>query len=255
MVSSRNWSELPHELLEYIAELLPTFEDYLSFVGVCRSWRSILVARLHYAFIRKSFPWLMLPQPDPWLMLHPEETDESDDVPEETDESDVVEVDESDEVEDDENAEVEVEDDESNEVEDNENDEVEEDDKHRHVDLDTHNFYSLQKEKLRHLELPDAVDCYCWGSPYGWLVIYCKEKMNLLNPLSNVYVALPPLSSLQHYNSSHSVRKAVLAISPASNTSSVTPLVDQFVALVIFSGNKKLAFARPGDRAWKTVNS
>ncbi|KAF5205418.1 ascorbic acid mannose pathway regulator [Thalictrum thalictroides] len=205
MVTRRNWSQLPQELQELIIRKLSTFEDYLSFVGVCQSWRSNLVSRHHYTFFQKTLPWLMLPEPQV----------EDDGITYEED--DLV---------------------------------IDEDDHN-----ETRSFFSLSRNKVYHFDLPQAVGCHCWGSPYGWLVTCSDGNMSILNPLSNVCVALPPLSSLRNYSSSHSVRKVVLAISPASNTSSATPLVNQFVALVMFSGDKKLAFARPGDRAWTTVNS
>ncbi|PIA45855.1 hypothetical protein AQUCO_01600238v1 [Aquilegia coerulea] len=150
--------------------------------------------------------------------------------------------------------------DESNEIDDDDDDDDDNDnggDDDDDFDLEARSFYSLSKNKVHQLNLPEAVDCRCWGSPYGWLVTLHSEKMNILNPLSNVSVALPPLSTIKNYEefpSAYSVRKVVLAIS-SSPLSSTTTLEDQFVALVIFSRQQNVAFAKPGDRAWTIINN
>ncbi|KAL5699017.1 hypothetical protein ACHQM5_029977 [Ranunculus cassubicifolius] len=117
---------------------------------------------------------------------------------------------------------------------------------------DTHSFFRLSDNKVHHLDLPDSKHSQCWGSPYGWLVIRRNEQMRLLNPLSKVSVALPPLSSLDDYYPGLSMHKVVLTIS-TTPTSLTTRLEDKFVVLIIFVGNHGIAFARPGDRAWGTV--
>ncbi|KAL5730499.1 hypothetical protein ACHQM5_003308 [Ranunculus cassubicifolius] len=181
MVSRRDWSLVPSEILELIIERLTCIEDYVRFGGVCQSWRSVVVNRRRPAFLLEALPWLLLPQKEDKPLAR-----------------------------------------------------------------------SAPVKKIHRLHLPEVHDCDCWGSPYGWLVVKDGKEMKCFNPLSKAFVALPLLSSIENYDHSYSVRKVVLS-SPSSSPVSIK--VDQFVAMIIFSGARDLAFARPGDRVWTTIKT
>ncbi|KAI8569431.1 hypothetical protein RHMOL_Rhmol02G0278500 [Rhododendron molle] len=57
-----NWAELPEELLILTANKISLFDDFLSFSGVCRSWRSVAVNDNFKG--SEQIPWLMLSDKD-----------------------------------------------------------------------------------------------------------------------------------------------------------------------------------------------
>ncbi|KAF9589126.1 hypothetical protein IFM89_019176 [Coptis chinensis] len=117
----------------------------------------------------------------------------------------------------------------------------------------SHEFYSLS-EGVHKLYLPEAINCSCSGSPYGWLIIRGNQRMEILNPLSRVSFLLPPISMLEDFvgsDPSYCTNSTHLVILPSS--SSTVPLKELFVAFVLFREDGKLAFARPTDRAWTTM--
>ncbi|XP_058203098.1 F-box protein SKIP23-like [Rhododendron vialii] len=58
----RNWAELPEDLLVLTANKITLFEDFLSFSGVCRSWRSVAINDNFKG--SEQIPWLMLSDKD-----------------------------------------------------------------------------------------------------------------------------------------------------------------------------------------------
>ncbi|KAI8569443.1 hypothetical protein RHMOL_Rhmol02G0279600 [Rhododendron molle] len=57
-----NWAELPEDLLVLTANKITLFEDFLSFSGVCRSWRSVAINDNFKGC--EQIPWLMLSDKD-----------------------------------------------------------------------------------------------------------------------------------------------------------------------------------------------
>ncbi|KAF7151902.1 hypothetical protein RHSIM_Rhsim02G0224400 [Rhododendron simsii] len=57
-----NWAELPEDLLVLTAKKITLFEDFLSFSGVCRSWRSVAINDNFKG--SEQIPWLMLSDRD-----------------------------------------------------------------------------------------------------------------------------------------------------------------------------------------------
>lgn len=55
-----DWTQLPPELMETIAEKLKIYSDYLRFQAVCRNWRSSIPKSPSH--LPPQLPWLMLPQ-------------------------------------------------------------------------------------------------------------------------------------------------------------------------------------------------
>lgn len=53
-----DWSKLPYDIIHVIAAYLEAIEDFLAFSAVCRSWRSVYLARQWLP--GRQFPWLML---------------------------------------------------------------------------------------------------------------------------------------------------------------------------------------------------
>ncbi|KAF5196713.1 F-box protein skip23 [Thalictrum thalictroides] len=60
-----DWSELPEELLNIIAEKIDFYKDFLSFSAVCHPWRSVTLNHKRPSHLLKpNFPWLMLTADD-----------------------------------------------------------------------------------------------------------------------------------------------------------------------------------------------
>ncbi|XP_058203102.1 uncharacterized protein LOC131317581 [Rhododendron vialii] len=57
-----NWAELPEDLLVLTAKKITLFKDFLSFSGVCRSWRSVAINDNFKG--SEQIPWLMLSDRD-----------------------------------------------------------------------------------------------------------------------------------------------------------------------------------------------
>ncbi|KAK4404758.1 hypothetical protein Sango_0844400 [Sesamum angolense] len=53
-----DWSKLPYDIIHKVATYLMAVEDFLAFSAVCRSWRSVYVAKQWHQ--SPQVPWLML---------------------------------------------------------------------------------------------------------------------------------------------------------------------------------------------------
>ncbi|XP_059646086.1 F-box protein SKIP23-like [Cornus florida] len=58
-MADMDWSQLPYDLISTIANRLNVVEDFLSFSGVCQSWRSVYWTK-NWRQKCLQFPWLML---------------------------------------------------------------------------------------------------------------------------------------------------------------------------------------------------
>ncbi|KAF6169645.1 hypothetical protein GIB67_004037 [Kingdonia uniflora] len=56
---TRNWSQLPQELIGEIAKRIIYINDFYTFGSVCQSWRYITKHKYYYSGVRE-LPWLML---------------------------------------------------------------------------------------------------------------------------------------------------------------------------------------------------
>lgn len=123
-------------------------------------------------------------------------------------------------------------------------------------DSQTRSFYSLTEKKVCNSQVPVAHHKFCPGSSHGWIVTVSEDKqVSLFNPFISVdnEIHLPPLTAFEsHPNGgipSHLgfLRKAVLSANPIHNPS--------YVVMAIYSACSRLAFFRPGDKAWTSLNS
>ncbi|PIA42837.1 hypothetical protein AQUCO_02000350v1 [Aquilegia coerulea] len=120
-------------------------------------------------------------------------------------------------------------------------------------------FFSFSSKKILNLPLPKPLiqDRRCLGSPFGWLVtIGLDLQIHLLNPLSQIQIPLPSQTTFSHqYKCSMEpedlrrmfVFKFVLSSTPSEETSCVV--------MAIYSRFCKLAFAKPGDETWTSIES
>ncbi|KAL5698950.1 SWR1-complex protein 3 [Ranunculus cassubicifolius] len=107
-------------------------------------------------------------------------------------------------------------------------------------DIDNPNFFSLSDVKFYKRSLPEARGCCFSGSKYGWLILFGDGRIELYNPLTRNRIGLP----LPYTN--YRVQKGFLSM-----PSSITSPKDQFLVVVNFF--KELAFIRPGDTTWTTI--
>ncbi|KAF8412272.1 hypothetical protein HHK36_000233 [Tetracentron sinense] len=122
-------------------------------------------------------------------------------------------------------------------------------------DSDTRRFFSLSKGLVHERTLTETRDTKCWGSQ-GWLITIGEFlNINLLNPLTRLQIQLPHQCTFKDKDLGHSsfhtqkfyIIKAILSSSPSCTSN--------YVVMVIHSEKSKLAFARPGDKTWTTINS
>ncbi|KAF6146083.1 hypothetical protein GIB67_038060 [Kingdonia uniflora] len=120
---------------------------------------------------------------------------------------------------------------------------------------DMRRFYSLSTEKSYNFDLPEADRRRCWGSPHGWLITFGLDlQIYLLNPLSLRVIWLPPQWTFQGEKGKwippehllvFFIGKAILSSSPTEG--------DNYMVMVIYSHNFRLAVVKPGDVKWTTV--
>ncbi|PIA56413.1 hypothetical protein AQUCO_00700618v1 [Aquilegia coerulea] len=123
----------------------------------------------------------------------------------------------------------------------------------------TRSFYSLAEARVLDFQVALPHDRICVGSNHGWLVTLSKDwEMNLLNPFLSVnnQIQLPLATTFDDTLDAgsaaslpdffRSVVKVVLSSNPASNPN--------YVAMAIFSDLSRLAFFKPGDKAYTSLD-
>ncbi|KAJ4956885.1 hypothetical protein NE237_013668 [Protea cynaroides] len=126
---------------------------------------------------------------------------------------------------------------------------------------DIRGFYSLSNNKVYHLHLPEAHGRRCWGSPHGWLVtIGIDLEIHLLNPLTRSRLRLPSQPTFQDLyfpaQTPKEIRdsfigKAVICSSPLSSSGDH----QNCIVMAIYGELSLLAFTRPGDTKWTTLEN
>ncbi|XP_039143246.1 putative F-box protein At2g33200 [Dioscorea cayenensis subsp. rotundata] len=134
-------------------------------------------------------------------------------------------------------------------------------------DIDFPKFFNPSEEKVYQIEIPElhTHGRYCAGSSHGWLItIDLDLNINLMNPFSKAQIDLPllpfdtfgvryqKLCELSWLNYPKQKRdkliyKAVLSADPSKSS--------DYIVMVIYFANSKLAFWRPGDITWIVINS
>ncbi|GMN26758.1 hypothetical protein TIFTF001_047830 [Ficus carica] len=102
-------------------------------------------------------------------------------------------------------------------------------------------FFSLHNSRVFMLDLPAAIGRSIWGSPHGWLVTVGPElDAQLMNPISQVCVNLPPFSTMQNQlargNRFHKVQKLFVF------KTKIHPL--KFLVIAILHPGHQLVFTR-----------
>ncbi|GMN22543.1 hypothetical protein TIFTF001_047449 [Ficus carica] len=115
-------------------------------------------------------------------------------------------------------------------------------------------FFSPHNRNVFVLDLPAAVGRCIWGSQHGWLVtVGPKLDAQLMNPISQVCVNLPPLPTMQNQlargNRYHMVQNLFVV------KTKIHPM--EFLVIAILNPGDRLVFTRrPGDvREWAFVSN
>ncbi|KAH1045408.1 hypothetical protein J1N35_036192 [Gossypium stocksii] len=108
---------------------------------------------------------------------------------------------------------------------------------------DNYYFYSTSEEIFDEFDLPEIQRSRYWGSPFGWLVTHDFNcEIRLFNPFSRASFSLPKNHSL--------IRKLILSINPEEPNSNCIV----FAIYLGFLDRRYIAFAKPGDLAWRTLS-
>ncbi|TYI08251.1 hypothetical protein ES332_A10G286200v1 [Gossypium tomentosum] len=108
---------------------------------------------------------------------------------------------------------------------------------------DNYNFYSISEEIFDKLDLLELRGRRYWGSPFGWLVSHGLNcEILLFNPFSRASFPLPKNHSL--------IEKLILSINPEEPNSNCVV----FAIYWGFLDRRYIAFAKPGDIAWRTLS-
>ncbi|KAA3482004.1 putative F-box protein [Gossypium australe] len=114
-----------------------------------------------------------------------------------------------------------------------------------------HCFYCLLEAIFDVLYLPEIQGRRCWGSPFGWLVIYALDsETRLFNPFSRTRIPLPSLSTIAEEECcsrpgelfEYSSDKLILCTSPEESD-----------CIVLANTSDGLFFAKPSDEAWTLI--
>ncbi|KAL5697594.1 hypothetical protein ACHQM5_028719 [Ranunculus cassubicifolius] len=109
--------------------------------------------------------------------------------------------------------------------------------------IENPDFFSLSEDKYYKFDLPEARSCCITGSPYGWLILFAGERIEIYNPLTRVRITLP----LPFEDKERNFYRFAHLVMPSSTTSPKC----QFIVVVNFVDS--LAFIRAGDLAWTTI--
>lgn len=119
---------------------------------------------------------------------------------------------------------------------------------------DSRKCYSLSKGDVFHLYLPECRDKRCFGSPFGWvLTVGLDHSVQLLNPLTRRQLSLPslPPSQYPYGKPDHPMDLFRMLVSQFVMSSASSGCV----VMVIYHEHYKIAYASPGDEAWKEVDT
>ena len=127
----------------------------------------------------------------------------------------------------------------------------------------TRSFFNLLDTKVYDFNLPEIVGRKCFGTSLGWLVsIGIDLQIKLFHPLSKHQISLPPQPTFFYqphceldpkYLRDMFVSKFVLSRSPWN---SLTHEYDgDCVIVASYEESNKLAFTRPGYKAWIDIES
>ncbi|PIA48291.1 hypothetical protein AQUCO_01400707v1 [Aquilegia coerulea] len=126
-------------------------------------------------------------------------------------------------------------------------------------DDQTRSFYSLITKTVSNSQLQVPHNRYCPGSSHGWVFTVCHEtlQVRLLNLFSSSTggeneIYLPPITAFEYdpiitYMYPGFVHKLVLSANPA--------LQPNYAIMAICNAASLLAFYKPGDQAWTTLDS
>ncbi|RYR02667.1 hypothetical protein Ahy_B06g081463 isoform A [Arachis hypogaea] len=143
------------------------------------------------------------------------------------------------------------------------------------ADDETLDTCALEEKDIYHVMLPEmqSYNKFIHGSGHGWLIVQCISDgtMQMLNPFTNRSFDLPPVSTLpdiidyqpdNHGNEYtlwdfHDIRSTVdrdkvhrFQVYKVIINSSPEHDIENFMAVVIFGPNQRLAFYKPGNMRW-----
>ncbi|KAL5726199.1 SWR1-complex protein 3 [Ranunculus cassubicifolius] len=118
-------------------------------------------------------------------------------------------------------------------------------------------FYSLSSKKTFKLKLPQIQGRRCFGTSFGWMVIYGLDlKIHLLNPFTGIKLPLPsqPTFGNQYDYKLTPRHTRDCFVHKLMATQLQTPESKSIIVMAVHSELCNLSFARPGDSDWTLVD-
>ncbi|KAK9670063.1 hypothetical protein RND81_13G174400 [Saponaria officinalis] len=200
------WSLLPLDIIGDIALKLETFEDFIRFSAVCRSWNQASSLIKHQWSAKSPLPWLLLPE----------------------------------------------------NTHDNPN--------------CVRKCFNISNNKCYQLNLPQTFGKRCWGSACGWVGMVDRDhNVELFNPITKAQITFPSLKATYKCAKRKLGRINQVKVEDVELKGDYTNWfmrtflnklivikVSQgdhyeFVIMLLYNENKRLAFARHGDQTWTSI--
>lgn len=118
-------------------------------------------------------------------------------------------------------------------------------------------FSCLSRKRDFKSELPDIHNRKCWGTPFGWIVSLDFDlNFDLINPISGVQLALPPLSTFPIEYPKDMGRGLLQMVCARRFSLSSNPSNPNESCVVITVYNPgQLCFAKLGDKVWTPIET
>ncbi|KAK0586483.1 hypothetical protein LWI29_007793 [Acer saccharum] len=119
---------------------------------------------------------------------------------------------------------------------------------------DLRDFVIPSQGMTRRTLLPEANAKMCFSSK-GWIITIAQDlSMNLLHPFFRTQIKLPHIKSIYNWYSLITPKMYAVYINKAILSSNPL-LTSDYTVMVIYGRKGVLAYSKPGDKAWTTINT
>lgn len=115
-------------------------------------------------------------------------------------------------------------------------------------------FFSIWKDQNRKVYIPEAKGKKCFSSK-GWLITVGQDwGISLLHPFSRVEIKLPHIKTFFHWYHCMTRTTVYVGFIGKCALSSSPSITSDYILMVLYGDTRKLAYFRPGNKVWNTIN-